>query len=463
MDKKQNISSEDYFIGCLLKDYSFTINTCSVVGFKGEYLESSTARAIFNSAESLFASGVAVDIASVSEDLEQNARHIDNASASAYMMKAITFANDPHHILHHMTIIKEKYRRRNVGQILQDGIEKLQESGGDVDDITSWVKHSLTFMEQELSQVTETKEDLRAKQKDRYSKVRSAGASGIKSRYAQIQIRLASYQFKKLTIIAARPKMGKSTLALNEAIHTAVDNNIPTAIFSIEMDREELMEKAASDITGMDNAKLKRGEYSEEQIEKFLKEGYDIVDVAPLTIIDDSAITIEKICSKIRQLQAEKGVKLVVIDYLQIISSTPGSKFQNRTYEIQYWTNQLRSVAKDTGVAIILLSQISRPPKGFGQDYDPTKVPMPTMNDLKDSGAIEQDAYAILLIGPSQDPKPQPSWMGAVPTCIRIEANRGGTTGDFECMFDKPHNRFMSFAQYEKYRSKYFEDKEEDS
>lgn len=447
------VSSEDYLVGCLLKDYPFVFNLCDTLGFSVDYLESPTVKSIWTGAEILFGRGISVDIASVVDHLEVSVKHIDIAGASSFMMKSMTIAINMHSLTHHISVIKARYRRRNAIGILTEGIDRLSDKQ-DVEDVSSWTQHSLVKMSKDLDHFSESPKDKRERIRERYKNVRNRGTTGIESRYSELQQHLASYQSGKITIIAARPKVGKSTLALNEVMFTAMVKKIPSAMFSIEMDYDELIEKAASDLTEMDNKKLKLGEYSDTHIETFMTKGVDEVMKAPLHVIDDPSITVERICSKTRELVAEFGVKLVAIDYLQIISSTPGSRFQSRTYEIGHMTNELRKLAKETGVAIILLSQISRPPKGG--DYADPKTLMPTMNDLRDSGSIEQDAYAIVIIGPSQIEGSSPSWMNIDPCCIRVEANRGGSTGDFECMFNKPNNKFMNQAEYEKYRHNYF-------
>ena len=215
-----------------------------------------------------------------------------------------------------------------------------------------------------------------------------------------------------------------------------------------------MLEKAGSDIAEVDNKDLKLGNLSEKDIEKFISNGPEIISQCPLYIKDSPSQTVESICSDIREYATDHDVKFVIVDYLQIISSTPGMSFQNRAYEIQYMTNQLRIAAKETGVALILLSQISRPFKG----KDSSNIaPMPEMHDLKDSGAIEQDAYIIMFIGPPTIiPENKPSWVNPhVEQCtVRIAANRGGSSGEIHMMFNKPHNKFLSMAEYQVFKSK---------
>ena len=450
-----NINSEDYFLGCLVKDYAFVVKLCTTIGFKGEYLEAATSKAIWQASETLYAQGKPVDAASVVETIDRDFKHIDTTGASNLLAKAMVLANNPHSAMFHMKVIKEKFRRRHAIDLLTGGIDSLADNE-DVDNVVSSVKHKLTVAEQEMAVSSESVSDKRDRIRERYTGVRSKGSSGVKSRWPLLQSILGGYTSGKLIVVGARPKMGKSTLALNEVINTSYALNIPSAFFSIEMDEEELLEKAASDVTEMDNFKLKLGEYSEDQIDEFMDHGIDGVMNTPLEIIDEPSMTIERICTKVRELSAEKGIKLAVVDYLQIISSTPGTRFQSRTYEIAHWLNQLRIVAKETGVSLIVLSQISRPPKGMSfndmKNASASSIPFPTMSDLKDSGSIEQDAYAIVLLGATQASNIPPSWQGVEPVCVRVEANRGGKVGDIEMMFNKPCNKFMSFSEYEQYR-----------
>lgn len=448
-----SITSEKFIIGCLVKDYPHTRRMALDTGLESKHLEHSTSKTIWEMAEVLFAKGHEVDAASIIEGIERDGRHIDTEAASATVFASMTIATTPKNLPLHIATVMEKHTKRMAKELLHDAVLAI-DSGDELESTLASVKHSLAKFGRSKRNMLSKKERLKL-MVHRYCNIRHKGCSGIESRWNQIQSNTAGYPFGKITVLGARPKMGKSTLALNEAVYTALVNKVPTAFFSLEMDEDELLEKAGADITETDNMRLKLGQMSAEEIETFVMEGPATISRAPLFVEDHPGQTVEQICAKIREYSTEKGVRFVIIDYLQIISSSLNAKFQSRTYEIQHMTNQIRIVAKETGVAVLLLSQISRPPKSFETAGQP--APMPQMHDLKDSGAIEQDAYIIMFIGPPTTKiDSMPSWMhpGVEQCTIRIAANRGGCTGDIHMQFHKPYNKFLSFLEFEKYKKK---------
>jgi replicative DNA helicase len=445
------VSSEKYLIGSMLRDYPLVRKSANKLGLESNHLESSTTRSIWTCAEELNSKGVDVDTVSVIESLEKN-KNLDQESISTLLMSSIKLVSSVDNIDFHIENIMEKSFRKTAANVMRKGLRELDE-GNNLENVTASVRHGLarmgTFADESLS-----RSDRIEIMKERYRKILLKGCSGIQSRWQEIQNHTAGYPFGKITVLGARPKMGKSTLALNEAVFSALVNKKPTLFFSLEMDEEELLEKAGSDIAEVDNKKLKLGQMNEEEINDFIYKGPETLSRAPLFVEDAPGQTIEKICSKIREYVTERKVKFVVVDYLQIISSTPGEKFQSRTYEIQHMTNELRIVAKETGVAVLLLSQISRPYKGKDGNI---AAPMPEIHDLKDSGAIEQDAYIIMFIGPpTVAVANKPSWLHpSIEQCtVRVAANRGGSTGEVHMMFNKPYNKFLSMCEWEEYKQR---------
>nr|BAR33764.1 replicative DNA helicase (TIGR00665) [uncultured Mediterranean phage uvMED] len=447
----EDISSEKYIIGSILKDYPVVKKNANKLGLESSHFESSTIRAIWTCADELNVKGVDVDAVSLIESIEKN-KNIDEDSASTLLMNSMKLVTTVDNIKFHIENVMEKSFRKAAANVMRKGLRELDQ-GNNLENITASVRHGLarmgTFADESLS-----RSDRIEIMKERYKKILLKGCSGIQSRWQQIQNHTAGYPFGKITVLGARPKMGKSTLALNEAVFSALVNKKPTLFFSLEMDEEELLEKAGSDIAEVDNKKLKLGLMNEDEINEFMYNGPETLSQCPLFVEDAPGQTIEKICSKIREYVTERKVKFVVVDYLQIISSTPGEKFQSRTYEIQHMTNELRIVAKETGVAVLLLSQISRPFKGKDGTVS---APMPEIHDLKDSGAIEQDAYIIMFIGPpTVQVSTKPSWIDPnIEQCtIRVAANRGGSTGEVHMMFNKPWNKFLSMAEWENLKKK---------
>lgn len=447
----KEISSEKYIIGSIIKDYPLVKRIANKLGLETNHFETSTSKTIWTTAEQLSSKGIDIDVVSLIEGLEKS-NSIDIDSTSQLLMNSMSLVGNTDNIDFHIENIMEKSFRKTAKNILLKGMKQL-EYGENVENTAASIRHSLarmgTFADETLS-----RSDRIDIMKERYRKILVKGCSGIQSRWNEIQEHIAGYPFGKITVLGARPKMGKSTFALNETVFSSLVNKKPTLFFSLEMDEEELLEKAGSDIAEVDNKQLKLGELSEEEINEFMYNGPETLSKVPLYVEDEPGQTIEKICAKIREYVTERKVKFVVIDYLQIISSTPGTKFQSRTYEIQHMTNELRIVSKETGVALLLLSQISRPYKG----KDATNIaPMPEIHDLKDSGAIEQDAYVIMFIGPpTVAVANKPSWIDPnIEQCtVRVAANRGGSTGEIHMMFNKPWNKFLCMTEWEIFKKR---------
>jgi len=445
------VSAEKYIIGCMVKDYAYTRSLAGNIGLESKHFESKTSRTLWEIAETLYGKGIDIDAASVIEGIEQTGQHLDAKAASTLVLSAMTIATSTQSLPLHMNTVMEKATIRSAKSTFK-AAESSLDNGEDLDMTLASVKHRLARIGHNIKESVTIGERLKG-MANRYKTVRTQGCSGIKSRWAHIQRYTAGYPFGKITVLGARPKMGKSTLALNEAVYTAMAEKVPTVCFSLEMDQDELLEKAGSDIAEVDNMRLKLGTMSSEEIDDFMHKGPETVSKAPLYVEDKPGQTVEQICAKIREYANERGVRFVIIDYLQIISSSPGKKFQSRTYEIQNMTNEIRIAAKETGVAVLLLSQISRPLKSY--ENAGALDPMPKMSDLKDSGAIEQDAYIIMFIGHCTiSVESAPSWMhpGIDPVTIRVDANRGGRTGEVHMRFNKPFNKFLSDTEFLNYK-----------
>jgi replicative DNA helicase len=444
------LTSEDYLMGAMVKDHAHVSSMCSTLGLESGHFETESIRTVWRMAEKMAAEGTVVDAASILGALETDkaGKKLCLESLSSRMMQAMALASDRHAVAFHVAMVKERYDRRRIIEVFNEGIE-MANAGEEIENLVSVSKYSLDQVAMKRKSL-ETAEDRALRMAEEYREIRESSSSGVRSRWPGMQKLLASYRFGKLTIVGARPKMGKSTFALNEAVHSAMSQKTPTLFISIEMDAEELLEKAASDVTGIDNAVFRHGQFDNQLLDRFMSRGVTPVSKSLLKIVDDPWMTIEKICTKVREHVSDFGTRFVVIDYLQIISQSPGTKFQSRTYEIAHWTNQLRVLAKETKCAVMVLSQIRRQVKSQEQGSLP---PMPCMDDLRDSGAIEQDAYAIVLLGHSPHAD-IPSWHGMEAVCARLEAHRGGAVGDVEMVFNKPSNRFMDMDEYNEFKRK---------
>ncbi|MGH9406291.1 MAG: replicative DNA helicase [Terriglobia bacterium] len=261
---------------------------------------------------------------------------------------------------------------------------------------------------------------------------RGHGVTGIATGFEKLDTMTSGLQKGELIVIAARPSLGKTALALNMAAHAATTQRKSAAIFSLEMSKESLLIRLLCSEGRIDSHKLRTGFASHDDWGKMSKALGRLAD-APLYIEDTPALSIMQIRAKSRRLKAEKGLDLVIVDYLQLI--TGHGRFENRNQEVSYISRSLKGIAKELGVPVVALSQLSRAPEaGKGR--------APELSDLRDSGAIEQDADVVIFI---RRGAAEMDDLG-IPTELEIAKQRNGPTGSFKLVFLKPYTCFENPA-----------------
>jgi replicative DNA helicase len=215
-----------------------------------------------------------------------------------------------------------------------------------------------------------------------------SGIIGVPTGFKQLDKMLSGLQKTQLIIVAGRPGMGKTSFAINIAQHAAVSLDVPVAIFSLEMSREQLAMRMMCSEALVDNQKTRVGGLTYDDYDR-LASAVDVLAKAPIYIDDSPTITAMEMLAKARRLKKEKGLGLVVIDYLQLM--TGKDRRENRQQEISSMTRSLKIMAKEVGVPVILLSQLSR-----ASEKRDTKRPM--LSDLRESGSIEQDADVVIFL-----------------------------------------------------------------
>lgn len=263
---------------------------------------------------------------------------------------------------------------------------------------------------------------------------RRQGVTGVETGFEVLDSMTSGLQPGELIIVAARPSLGKTALALNIASHAATMQKKAAAIFSLEMSKESLLIRLLCSEGRIDSHKLRTGFASQDDWVKMSKALGRLAE-APLFIDDTPALSIMQIRAKARRLKAEKALDLMIIDYLQLI--TGHGRFESRNQEVSYISRGLKAIAKELGVPVIALSQLSRAPEaGKGRD--------PQLSDLRDSGSIEQDADMVIFIHRAQaDPTSDDP---GVITNLDIGKQRNGPTGPFKLVFIKPYTRFENYT-----------------
>jgi replicative DNA helicase len=263
--------------------------------------------------------------------------------------------------------------------------------------------------------------------------------SGLSTGFSDFDSKTAGLHPSELIILAARPSMGKTALALNIAENVAVDQKKPVAIFSLEMKQEALMSRFLASIARVNAGKLRNGQYSSSDWPRLTSAAGKIAE-APIFIDDDSSISVIELRARARKLATELNAKgmplaLVIIDYIQFIQGS-GRKFESRQQEVSEISRSLKALAKDLDVPVIVLSQLSRRTEDRGR-----KDNKPQLSDLRDSGAIEQDADVVAMLYREgyynrEDPDLQKK------ATLIIGKQRNGPTGDINLIFEGEYTKF---------------------
>ena len=258
--------------------------------------------------------------------------------------------------------------------------------------------------------------------------------TGIPSGYTEFDKLTAGLQQGELIIVAGRPSMGKTTLAVNIAENAAIGSQVPTAIFSMEMPSQQLAFRMISSLGRVDQTHLRTGRFPDEDWSR-INTAVQLMSEAPIFIDDTPSLSPTEIRARARRLQREHGLGLIVIDYLQLMA-VPGSK-ENRATEISEISRSLKALAKELSLPIIALSQLNR-------SVEQRTDKRPVMSDLRESGAIEQDADVILFIYREEVYNPDTPRKGIAD--IAIAKQRNGPIGDFPLTFVGRYTKFENWV-----------------
>ncbi len=259
--------------------------------------------------------------------------------------------------------------------------------------------------------------------------------TGLPTGYTQLDNQTSGLQGSELIILAARPSMGKTALALNIAENVALRQQQPVAVFSLEMSKESLLQRLIGSQARIDSHRFRTGQLGKEDWQRIVS-GLAVLGEAPLWIDDSAASTVLEMSAKARRLKKDKGLSLVVVDYLQLI--TAHGRFGNRTEEVSYISRALKGMAKELQVPVVVLSQLTRAPAREERE--------PQLADLRESGAIEQDADVVLFIHRPHFYKPDAPEEDRAKTDLIVAKQRNGPTGKLNFVFLGRYTRFEEAA-----------------
>jgi replicative DNA helicase len=266
--------------------------------------------------------------------------------------------------------------------------------------------------------------------------------TGVTSGFRDIDDYTAGWQPGNLIILAARPAMGKTSLALNMAVHAAKDERKPVAVFSLEMTKQELVERFLSSEARLDASKLRRGAIADRDWEK-IGNAMGVLHELPIYLDDAGSLTVTEIRSRLRRLKSGHGLAVVFIDYLQLVRPAALSKQVNRNEELSEICRMLKATAKDLEVPIVALAQLNR-----AVETRADKRPM--LSDLRDSGAIEQEADIVTFLYRdvyyNKETSAEPD-----ATELIIAKHRNGRVGTIKLRFQPEHTLFVPYGDESHY------------
>ena len=348
---------------------------------------------IFEAIFQLFTDSQPIDLLTVSSQLKKNAK-LELAGGDFYLIQLTQKIASSAHIEFHSRIILQKYIQRSLIRISSEIIEESYDETTDVFDLLDKAESKLYEVTQgNIKRSSETAQSLVIQAKKRIEEIANKeGLSGIATGFDKLDKITSGWQPSDLVIIAARPGMGKTAFVLSMARNIAIDFGHPVALFSLEMSSVQLITRLISSETGLSSEKLRTGKLEKHEWEQLSVKVKDL-EKAPLFIDDSPSLSIFDLRAKARRLASQHGIKLIIVDYLQLMTAGGnGNGGGNREQEISTISRNLKALAKELEVPVIALSQLSRAVETRGSSK------RPLLSDLRESGAIEQDADIVSFI-----------------------------------------------------------------
>ncbi|HLV45433.1 MAG TPA: replicative DNA helicase [Flavobacterium sp.] len=388
----QAIDLEEAVLGAMMIDKKGVDETIDILTPEAFYKESH--QYIFDAIKKLFDDNEPIDLLAVSNQLRKDGK-LELAGGDYYLVELTQKVSSSAHVEYHARIILEKHIQRSLIRISSEIIEDSYDETTDVFELLDKAESKLYDVTQgNLKRNSETAQDLVAQAKKRIEEIgKREGLSGLATGFHKLDALTSGWQPSDLIIIAARPGMGKTAFVLSMARNIAIDGGQGVAVFSLEMSSVQLITRLISAETGLGSEKLRTGRLEEHEWKQLNVKVKDL-EKAPLYIDDTASLSIFDLRAKARRLKSQHDIKLIIVDYLQLMTAGNSNNKGggNREQEISTISRNLKALAKELDIPVIALSQLSRAVETRG----PSKRPL--LSDLRESGAIEQDADIVSFI-----------------------------------------------------------------
>ncbi len=427
-----NLEAEQALLGSMMLDLEAVNIASEILQPEDFYRESH--RVIFLALLDLEVRGEPIDMITLTEELRQQ-NNLEKVGGVSYVATLANIVPSAANARYYANIIEEKAILRRLIQFANNIASRCYEDSEETHELLDSAERAILEIAGNRSTggLVPVKEVIGdTLEKIEYLAGKKGRITGVPSFFTDLDNMTSGWQPSDLIIVAARPSMGKTSLCLNIAQNAAIRGKIPVAIFSLEMSKEQLVQRLMSSEAMIDQHKLRTGRLLDEEWVR-LTRAVQPLSTAKLFIDDTPAISILELRARARRLKAEKGLGLIVIDYLQLMQV--GGRIESRQQEISEISRSLKALARELNVPVIALSQLSRA-------VEQTAEKKPSLSHLRESGALEQDADLVMFIYRDDYYNPESEKPGIAE--LIIAKHRNGPTGSVELGFIKEFTKFVN-------------------
>jgi len=436
----QSLDAEMSVLGAALLDKEAISKILEVIDESAFYKQAH--REILRGIIDLYLRNEPVDLVTLSDVLRRNGQ-LEKIGGLEYLENLAESVPTSGNVEYHARIVLEKSTLRKLIESATEIVARSFQETERADEVLDKAEQLIFKISEE--RLRQTFVPLRGILKHSFEMIEDLYATkrhitGVPTGFPDLDEKTAGFQRSDLVIVAGRPSMGKTALALNIAQHVGIEERIPVGIFSLEMSKEQLVQRMLCSEARVDSHRLRTGFLSDAEWPK-LTTAAGLLSDAQIFVDDSPAISMLEMRAKARRLKADVDVGLIIVDYLQLISGPPG--VESRQQEISAISRSLKALAKEINVPVVALSQLSRAVEARGG----RQQHRPVLSDLRESGAIEQDADVVLFIYRPEIYEKTPENMGVAE--VIIGKQRNGPTGTVKLTFIDQYTRFEALSSRE--------------
>ncbi len=435
----QDLEAEKSVLGSIMIDKHAVTKVADLVTPADFY--SPAHQKIYSAILSLFSRNEPIDVLSVSNILKVQ-QEIEQIGGSSYLADLLNIVPSSSHVAHYGKIVREKRVLRDLISVSADIQEAVFSKGSNAEQLIDQIEQrifSIAVKSQDRNFI-HIKDELH----DAYERIEKihqgdqSGLRGVTTGFPSLDDYLSGFQKSDLVILGARPSLGKTTLALDFIRNAAIKGNVPVGIFSLEMSKDQIVDRLIATEAGVPLWKLRTGRLNREFDFDSIHAALDRLSRMPIYIDDTPGLSIMQLRSIARRLQAEQGLGLLVIDYVQLIQPTSNS--DNVVQQFTEISHGLKALARELSIPVLALSQLNR-------NVDSRDSQMPKLSDLRETGSWEQDADVVMLIHRKDRGRMEPSLEEENSTSLIIAKHRNGPIGTVDLKFDPEK---VTFKEMEK-------------